>query len=77
MNFYICIDYSGCSRPEIVETSMSNSMGLSGEWFKRMIYIETPTGSDYYSIAQKNEMVWGGYVLKYQVKPLVVKRTII
>lgn len=73
MRFYICIDYSGCARPE---TSMSNSVGLSGEWFKRMIYIETPVGSDYYSIAQKNEMVWGGYVLKYQVKPLVVKRVL-
>ena len=76
MNFYICIDYSGCARPEILETSMSNSVDLRGEWFKRMIYTRNPEGSDYYSIAQKNEMVWGGYVPGGQVKPLVIKRVL-
>ena len=76
MEFYICIDYSGCARPEILETSMSNSDDLRGEWFKRMIYVKNIGCGDFLSIAQKNDLVWGGYVSRYQLKPLIVKRVL-
>lgn len=76
MNFYICIDYSGCAGPEILETSMSNSAYLGREWFKRMIYVKNIGCGDFLSIAQKNDLVWGGYVPRNQLKPLIVKKVL-
>jgi hypothetical protein len=69
MRFFICISGLGCCSSHVSDS----------HFFNRLIYIEAPNGCSYVSILQKKDhraVRGSGYVNKYQVKELKVRREI-